>query len=441
MMKTDIRLNTILYGPPGTGKTYNTVNYAVAICEGKTFKGVEVEDYSDVVKRFNDFKKKGRIAFITFHQSYGYEEFIEGIKPLTDKSGKISYEVKEGVFRDFCKNAETLLRTSDQSVFDDIWEKLAVAAKENGGKYTFKRRTGSTIKAKYIETDRFRVEWKGNNNTHNDLTKSAIMNQWIHTDSNRDQLTGGTRWLFDARQAVLDEMKEYGLPTFQTEDACVFIIDEINRGNISKIFGELITLIEEEKRKGSEEELTAVLPYSKTEFSVPRNVYILGTMNTADRSISIMDTAIRRRFDFVEMQPDPDVLSGIKIVAHGIELDVAEMLKTINSRIEVLYDRDHTIGHAFFVPLRQDNSIDALGSVFREKVIPLLQEYFYEDYGKIQMVLGDNDKSDNKFKFIVEERIDGSVFKGKVDISDFPPRYWINEEAFNSIESYQQIIG
>lgn len=441
MLKTDIRLNTILYGPPGTGKTYNTVNYAVAICEGKTLEEVEGEDYSDVFMRYIDFKKKGRIVFTTFHQSYGYEEFIEGIKPITDKSGNISYEIKNGVFRDFCKNAKKLLQTSGQSIFDDIWKKLVAAAKENDGKYLFKRRTGTTIQAKYIEPDRFRVEWNGNTNTHNDLTKSAIINQWMNPNPKREQLTGGARWLFDARRAVLDEMKEYGLPTFQTEDACVFIIDEINRGNISKIFGELITLIEEEKREGSVEELTAVLPYSKTEFSVPRNVYILGTMNTADRSIAIMDTALRRRFDFFEMQPDPDVLSGVKIVADGIELDVAKMLKTINSRIEVLYDRDHTIGHAFFMPLRQDNSIDALGSVFRKKVIPLLQEYFYEDYGKIQMILGDNDKSDNKIKFIVEERIDGSVFRGKVDISDFPPRYWINEEAFNSIESYQQIIG
>ena len=166
----------------------------------------------------------------------------------------------------------------------------------------------------------------------------------------------------------------------------VFIIDEINRGNISKIFGELITLIEPTKRIGAKEQMKVRLPYSNNEFGVPENVYIIGTMNTADRSIALMDTALRRRFNFVEMMPRPDILYGI--VVDGV--DVQTMLETINKRIEVLYDREHTIGHAFFTKLlASDNqNIEVLAEIFRNKVIPLLKEYFYENYEKIQKVLG-----------------------------------------------------
>ena len=577
-MTTDINLNTILYGPPGTGKTYNTVNYAVAICEDKSFEDVKRENYSEVLGRFNDLKKKGRIAFTTFHQSYGYEDFIEGIKPITDENGNISYEVKKGVFKDFCEKAElpqdeainhnaevyivrlnvkgngkddlkkecfrdgeirfdwpenytgdymkwlsamkpgdlvasyydqaryidgiamvmdeepvydqskisfrwtrkvkwlikgkiidtleanngkylsnfhvgrlpsmklsSLLElaggknTDDMSKFDEAWNKLVKASKENGNQYTFTRRTGSSIAAKYVETDRFRVEWNGMTNTHNDLIKSAVMNQWMDSETNRDQLTGGTRWLYDARQAVLDEMKKYGLPEYKNnnQEPCVFIIDEINRGNISKIFGELITLIEPNKRADAPEATEVKLPYSKDLFHVPSNVYILGTMNTADRSIAIMDTALRRRFDFVEMQPDADVLRR-KGADKVDDLDVAAMLERINARIEALYDREHTIGHAFFIELKDDPSIKRLAKIFENKVIPLLQEYFFDDYGKIQLVLGDN-KKDEKLKFVVDKDVDANLFKGAEEVTYQPTKYRINKEAFENIESYRQI--
>ena len=165
---------------------------------------------------------------------------------------------------------------------------------------------------------------------------------------------------------------------------CVFVIDEINRGNISKIFGELITLIEDTKREGLPEQASAILPYSGESFSVPSNVYILGTMNTADRSITLMDTALRRRFQFFEMMPDPEVLRKLGADKVG-ELDVAAMLKIINERITFLYDREHTIGHAFFTKLKDSPNIATLASIFRKSIIPLLQEYFYEDYQKIQV--------------------------------------------------------
>ena len=220
----------------------------------------------------------------------------------------------------------------------------------------------------------------------------------------------------------------------------VFIIDEINRGNISKIFGELITLLEDTKRAGMKEALSVSLPYSDESFSVPANVYIVGTMNTADRSIAMMDTALRRRFRFIEMLPEPKILEGIKVG----NIDIPAVLKTINKRITYLFDREHTIGHAFFTGLRGDNAtIENLGRIFEKSIIPLLQEYFYEDYHKIQLVLGDNAKSSDKYKFIIADEFkkDDNVFRGNVDDLDIPDKiYRINKNAFSNENSYLEII-
>lgn len=337
-----IGLNTILYGPPGTGKTFNTKKYAVSICNyNRDLERIKSIDYSDIEKEYAELLNEGRIVFTTFHQSYGYEDFIEGIKPeLNEVTNQISYPVAKGVFYSICEEAKK--------------------------------------------------------------------------EENND--------------------KPY-----------VLIIDEINRGNISKIFGELITLIEPNKRIGAEESIRVKLPYSKVFFGVPKNVYILGTMNTADRSISLMDTALRRRFDFVEIMPDPSLFNimGInKVSAEGKEVDVVKMLKTINERIEVLFDREHTIGHGFFVSLIKDPSLTNLSLIFENKVIPLLQEYFYEDYEKIQLVLGDNYKSKDSYKFVIEEENKTNViFKGFVVEDLIPPkRYRIQKEALQHIESYIEII-
>lgn len=168
-------------------------------------------------------------------------------------------------------------------------------------------------------------------------------------------------------------------------------------------------------------------------------------MNTADRSIALMDTALRRRFKFIEKMPDADILRevGADIVEdeYGEEIDVALMLEIINERIEYLYDREHTIGHAFFTELKDDNSIEKLGNIFEESIIPLLQEYFYEDYSKIQLVLGDNCKSSDDYKFILDEKlIAKDIFNGNVDDIDLPDKkYMIQEEAFWDINSYREI--
>lgn len=351
--------NMILYGPPGTGKTYSTAIYAVAICDNKNVEELK-KNYNVVMERYNELLKEGRVKFITFHQSYGYEEFIEGIKPVLNDQNGIGYTIEDGAFKAFCKDA-------------------------------------------------IKVEGE---NSHNAVA-----------DDN------------DADVSMEQQDKEFPNKNY------VFVIDEINRGNISKIFGELITLIEDTKRAGMDEARTAVLPYSGELFNVPSNVYILGTMNTADRSISLMDTALRRRFQFIEMMPDVTILEKIGANRVG-DLDVALMLKTINERITYLYDREHTIGHAFFTKLAKNPSIDTLRSIFEKSVIPLLQEYFYEDYQKIQFVLGDNEKEDD-FKFIRDEELNvKNIFKGNVeDVLDLPEKnYTINKEAFGKLQSYKDII-
>ena len=175
---------------------------------------------------------------------------------------------------------------------------------------------------------------------------------------------------------------------------------------------------------------------------MPKNVYILGTMNTADRSIALMDTALRRRFKFTEMMPDPEVLESLgvgTIVVGEEELNVARMLDVINERIEFLYDREHTIGHAFFTKLAEDPTLETLAGIFEKNVIPLLQEYFYEDYEKIQLVLGDNFK-DDEYKFVLDRPLKiRDIFNGNPDI-DLPEKgYVIQREAFFKLDSYKQI--
>ena len=354
-MKKEFDKNVIFYGPPGTGKTYTTAKRAVEICKTESEK--ELTDYSEIMERYNELKKKNRIEFITFHQSYGYEEFIEGIKPV------ISNEDDE---------------SEDES--------------ENN------------------------KESKTNIKIENDVKYEIVDGIF-------------KKFCDEARKAQDKENNEY-----------VLIIDEINRGNISKIFGELITLIETTKRAGKEECISTKLPYSKEEFTVPDNVYIIGTMNTADRSIALMDTALRRRFKFEEMLPNYDLLKDIFVEDEGVKVNIGAMLKTINERIEYLYDREHTIGHAVFLELKENNNIDKLENIFKKSVIPLLQEYFYEDYEKIRLILGDNAKDEDE-QFIFTESIKPKdVFEGDIGDIDIPEKkYIIKYENFRNIMAYKNI--
>ncbi|MFM5727803.1 AAA family ATPase [Aeromonas veronii] len=276
-----------------------------------------------------------RYATTTFHQSYGYEEFIEGLRAATDDEGNIHYSVEPGEFLKLC------------------------------------------------------------------------------------------------RRAKQDPSHQYAM-----------FIDEINRGNISKIFGELISLVEIDKRAGGQHPMTIQLAYSGKPFSVPSNVDIIGTMNTADRSLALMDTALRRRFDFIEMMPDSTLFAGHDAIdiGSGNTLNLGKLLDRLNQRIEVLYDREHTLGHAFFYPAYQAvkngdhaGALLALKEAFQTKVIPLLQEYFYEDWQKIRLVLGDNQKRDASGKevaglqFVQQRPINFKMLFG----NDYEPdQFGVNQHRY-----------
>lgn len=287
-----------------------------------------------------------RYSFVTFHQSYGYEEFVEGLRPVLDggtEASEIQYEIRSGVFKDLC------------------------------------------------------------------------------------------------RRARLDPEQRFAM-----------VIDEINRGNISKIFGELITLIEPDKREGAENSVSVTLPYSGESFSVPPNVDIIGTMNTADRSLALLDTALRRRFEFVPVMPDARDESGAPLYELRVTLgeqiiDIPRMLSAINQRVEALYDRDHCIGHAYFTPLAKvpdgDERLVALQQVFSTRILPLLEEYFFEDWQKIRLVLADNQKIEVA-RFVIEspdhEDDLARLFGGNHGLDSYAIKssYVIQEAAFSNPDAY-----
>jgi 5-methylcytosine-specific restriction protein B len=218
----------------------------------------------------------------------------------------------------------------------------------------------------------------------------------------------------------------------------VLIIDEINRGNISRIFGELISLIEPSKRAGTVESLSVTLPYSKKPFSVPGNVHLIGTMNTADRSLAGLDIALRRRFTFKEMPPKPELLDEIKI--EGV--NIGQLLRTMNERIEVLLDRDHCVGHAYFMPLKNNGDFDVLKQIFRQQILPLLQEYFFEDWERIAWVLNDQNKPE-ELRFIQQTKGNlATLFGAQIaDTLQMAEKRWhINKDTFDNINSYKGII-
>ncbi|HDZ5029500.1 TPA: McrB family protein [Campylobacter jejuni] len=373
-----IPLNQILYRSPGTGKTYTTIDKALEIL------GENLESRDDKKAKFDEYVKNGQIVFTTFHQSYGYEEFVEGIKPRIDSeenSKEIKYEIKDGIFKELCEKA--LENRDSIKNFNFYIDKLKEKAKiddNNPEKYFELPNTKYSIQYRNGKT--FRIKFDDMSKNHKDYPVSIDNIEKLYKTSNIDEIYNSAYV-----RAILNYLKLQGLEDYKEKDEktnlpYIIIIDEINRGNVSKIFGELITLIEPSKRIGAKEELKVILPYSGKEFGVPKNVYIIGTMNTADRSITSLDTALRRRFEFIEMMPD---VSKLSIDCEGINLQ--ELLKAINTRIEYLLDREKTIGHAFFISVE---NLESLKKVFKNKIIPLLQEYFYNDYALIDAVLNKN---------------------------------------------------
>ena len=406
-------LNQILYGPPGTGKTYNTINKALEIINDEEVKQLDFNDRKAVKDLFDKKLKEGQIMFTTFHQSMSYEDFIEGIKPEIeeDEEGRKSviYEVKKGIFKQIAEEARKIRYQSEelsqQYTFDDAWDDLVSEAYEYLEKEESLILNIQTVGMGLKVVD---ISEKGNLKVQPKSSKEAKIYTVSFSRAKKLQeafpdlsviknidkefraVIGGSN--STAYWAVLNYINNRinsQTTTTQLEiplapKPYVLIIDEINRGNVSQIFGELITLIEEDKRLGKNEALEVILPYSKEKFGVPLNLYIIGTMNTADRSVEALDTALRRRFSFVEMMPEYEALNKIQFD----DFQLGELLKTINSRIEALLDRDHTIGHSYFINI-EPNDTEALKEAFANKIIPLLQEYFYHDYEKIALILGE----------------------------------------------------
>jgi len=427
-------LNQILYGPPGTGKTYTTVNEALKIIDQEFYENNK--DYRDVlIKKFNSLifdeneNPEGQIIFTTFHQSMSYEDFIEGIKP-TMGIDEVSYEIKDGILKVIADKAKNSRKTN----FHESYSNFIKSIKENSNDYVI---------LKTVRGNEYRVNVNSNNNL-NLFTSSEIKKQGTLSKKKLESFCNGETNVFDGWEGYAAGVVNHLQGNFQLVNEnvnhfknYVLVIDEINRGNVSAVFGELITLIEEDKRIGKDNELTVILPYSKDKFGVPSNLYIIGTMNTADRSVEALDTALRRRFSFKEMLPEPELIAIKGKAVGGMigTINLVKLLMTINERIEALVDRDHTIGHAFFMDV---NSLDSLRNVFANKVIPLLQEYFYGDYAKMEMVIGpdffNSEKRKKKVTFAIQNE-DVEIPTGKYELIN------ILDQKFDFVSAINRLLN
>lgn len=405
-------LNQILYGPPGTGKTYSTIDKVVQICSDQFLE----KDHEHNKEIFDQLVNDGQVVFTTFHQSMGYEDFVEGIKPKLDKA-ELSYKNEKGVFGALCESINDQIvedynskYSSSDSIslnFDDQFRLFTKAIEKDT--IRLKTKNGIDVQLDEITSNgNIKLTTEGSNSyliSRNRLKKLVDKfenpNEINNSNTSFREVIGGCNsslyyaalvsfvsWVASIKnvenvmQLNINDIKLTKQETTRLKPH-VLIIDEINRGNVSAIFGELITLLEEDKRFGKPNQLSINLTYSKEKLFVPPNLYIIGTMNTADRSVEALDTALRRRFTFEEMMPlyDSDLFNTIE----NLDVNLEDLLKTINERIEVLLDRDHTIGHSYFMNI---NTQEELKRVFKDKIIPLLQEYFFGDYGKIGLVLG-----------------------------------------------------
>ncbi len=396
--------NQILYGPPGTGKTYNTVIKAIDIINHELIQRDEngdVKNYDELKIEFDNLKKQGQIEFVTFHQSYSYEEFVEGIKPYIPEWGTVEennrFVGQDGIFKKICKLAERNLYIFDEDQkadFDKIY-KIFQEKYETGSSFSnllnIKYEQNNLVYHFGAQSQDRRIDLNRIKELFNSGKQYSTAIEFNKDYKGNTSLKG---YFFNFYQELLQIKNEYidenKIDNCINQDPLkyVLVIDEINRGDVSKIFGELITLIEEDKRIGKEHQMTATLPYSRETFGVPKNLYIIGTMNTADRSIALLDTALRRRFDFEEMMPKSELLRGKDI--EGVDLE--QLLTQINDRIKNEYDRDHQIGHSYLMGVKNKEQLER---AYKNRILPLLNEYFYNDINTIAKILNCNSKEVN----------------------------------------------
>ncbi|MGO4819584.1 McrB family protein [Flavobacterium sp. W22_SRS_FP1] len=376
-------LNQILYGPPGTGKTYNTILEAAKILTGN-----ENIDYTDALKVFND-NLNNQIEFITFHQNYSYEDFIQGIRPDTENGKELSFEKKDGVFKRIADRALENINSSkkqpeeliNEALFDRALEEFKESVLDSEDNF----KINETAYIFETEKDAFRYtgeKWGYVNGLRMKFVdlKEFYRNN-VHSRKDVKSLTSisglakqhATYYYLVYEQILKHIPKKLEEQIKIERKNYVIIIDEINRANISRVFGELITLIEEDKRSDGDIPLRVTLP-SGDPFMVPSNLYIIGTMNTADKSIALLDIALRRRFEFIPMYP---LYEGLEKPIHD-----AELLNKINDAVLIRKNHDFTIGHAYFM-----GNEYSLQNTLNKKVIPLLLEYFMNDEKEVMAIL------------------------------------------------------
>jgi DNA replication protein DnaC len=358
--------NIILYGPPGTGKTYHTIDLAVSLTEGNDNIG---KDHATSKEAFDKLKKEGQIEFITFHQNYSYEDFMVGLRPHTEGSS-LAFKKHEGIFYQLCKRAEENYLSS----FDDGFSKEP----------SFEEVLDAVLSPLIEDEKEIEVKMKSEGYSFH-ITGMTEDNQWLHFrkqsggtghnfvistikaiyEGNRIYNQQGMGVYYNPLNEHLKQVAQRLTTTLKTElKQYVLVIDEINRANISRVFGELITLLEDDKRIGKPHELRIKLPNGEAEFGIPPNLHVVGTMNTADKSIALVDIALRRRFEFIGKYPNYEAKDNYT-------QEMADLLKILNSNIyAVKKTADFLIGHAYFM------KSEAIETVIKNKIIPLLMEYF-----------------------------------------------------------------